>query len=380
MYSTFIEVRKKFRQTGCRLLTQAKEFSKTLNKVHYLAKCGHEADVQVSSFMKRGTGVYCPSCVYKIAGNKKRGDISRTQDGQSLQSSFEDESITYLHHVLHESFIVLKTHEGCLADIAIKPINIETDEWLGIQVKTTYKPNNTYEFKCNQRYKNLLVVCVCLEDKRIWMIPGDDITVKQKISIGLFRSKYDSYEVQKSDMIRTIHMYYNTICHQHFDDLDIPICVTQRLERKFRKLREECCSMLRFEYPTRSGMCFDFTIQDKKVQEKVGFYKNKNKDIIAFSLHKNNGKKDGIRKFKSYEIGDNDYYWLHFPCGKCFYFVPEDILVKHRFIDVGDEIYTRKHLYVTSNSSNKKWLSPYFIRYSSRHIHQRIQQVIMSSK
>ena len=72
---------------------------------------------------------------------------------------------------------------------------------------------------------------------------------------------------------------------------------------------------------------YDFIINNKKVQEKVGTHcKNSNK--IFFSLCKRNGSINGVSKFKPYSVGDNDLYWLHFPNKKIFYLLPENKLVK----------------------------------------------------
>ena len=72
-----------------------------------------------------------------------------------------------------------------MADLAIKPKNISDDLWIMIQVKSTIKPTRDYGFKCSDRYKNCIILCICQSDKRMWAIDGDTITVKNKIAIGL---------------------------------------------------------------------------------------------------------------------------------------------------------------------------------------------------
>ena len=71
-----------------------------------------------------------------------------------------------------------------------------------IQVKSTYKPTRDYSFKCKE-YKNCIIFCLCDSDKKMWILNGNSITVKNKIAIGLNKSKYDDNEVTKYDIIRT---------------------------------------------------------------------------------------------------------------------------------------------------------------------------------
>jgi hypothetical protein len=69
---------------------------------------------------------------------------------------------------------------------------------------------------------------------------------------------------------------------------------------------------------------------------------------------------DKVRKFISYEIGDNDLYWLHFPDKKHFYLLPET--------DVMDENGNiRKYIYIslcneTQTPKNKNW-NKYLFKY-----------------
>jgi hypothetical protein len=61
----------------------------------------------------------------------------------------EAECIQYLKNILSEKFDFVRLFDGCKADIAIKPkyAELNSDEWLGIQIKSTQKKvkNNTSE-------------------------------------------------------------------------------------------------------------------------------------------------------------------------------------------------------------------------------------------
>jgi hypothetical protein len=54
------------------------------------------------------------------------------------------------------------------------------------------------------------------------------------------------------------------------------------------------------------GKCYDFFINNFKVQEKVC-------QNYGNSIYANLSKSNGRNKRQSYDKGDNDFYWLHFP-------------------------------------------------------------------
>jgi hypothetical protein len=83
------------------------------------------------------------------------------------------------------------------------------------------------------------------------------------------------------------------------------------------------------------------------------------KNNLMFSLHKNNGRIDNIRKFIPYKKDDNDFYWLNFPDKKHFYVFPQDILIKHGYVDSN-----RKHFKISS-IKNKTWKSDYLFDYEN---------------
>ena len=82
-------------------------------------------------------------------------------------------------------------------------------------------------------------------------------------------------------------------------------------------------------------MVYDFKINNFKVQEKIGSYVKGIDGQIRYSLHKNNGSVDGIRKLQSYKVGDNDFYWLNFPDKRYFYVLPEHELIKYNHLADG---------------------------------------------
>jgi len=60
------------------------------------------------------------------------------------------------------------------------------------------------------------------------------------------------------------------------------------------------------------GLVYDFMINDKRVQEKVGsFCKPHNPNIFLFNLSKFKCIENGKHKQQNYQEGDNALYWLN---------------------------------------------------------------------
>lgn len=172
------------------------------------------------------------------------------------------------------SFDINITREGCLADIAIKPKNIEEDLWIMIQVKSTIRPTRDYAFNCNSKYKDCVILCICKSDKKMWALNGNKISVKSKLSIGLYKSKYDEFEITKDDIIKKFYEFYKTFPKFDLDKINTPVSICQQLEFEYVKYREKMIK-LDYVYNDKQGLVYDFTINTFKVQEKVGSSRKK---------------------------------------------------------------------------------------------------------
>ena len=357
---SFKEVNDSFAEKECKLLISEEEFNKTSHstteKYKYIASCGHEHSVWFNVFKSRNTGVKCPKCVTnafaKIAKENSKIDPIKT-----LNLEY-DCIICFKETIIKESFNIKIIREGCLADLAIKPKNISDDLWIMIQVKSTIKPTRDYGFKCSDRYKNCIILCICQSDKRMWAIDGNTITVKNKIAIGLKKSKYSDFEISEKNIIEKFNTFYDTFPKYDIDTINTPISPCQQLEYEYIKYREQNIP-LDFIYSDKQGLVYDFILNGFKVQEKVGsFQKNKNGTI--FSLHKNNGKIDGCRALTSYKKGDADFYWLNVPNKKYFYVIPEEELIKRKFIDK----ITRSSIYLNPEFDTESWAKEYMFDYT----------------
>jgi hypothetical protein len=322
----------------------------TTEKYKYIASCGHKHEVWLHVFCNRNTGVKCPDCVIKDNTEKAKQVL---KVGSNPFIELEHHSIMYLQDLVKKNYDLKITFDGCLADVAIKPKIIKEDSWMMIQVKSTYKPTRGYNFKCKE-YKDCIIFCLCDNDKKMWIFDGNNITVKDKIAIGLNKSKYDDNEVTKDDILSTLDNYYKTMKKFPFEHIDTPISDNHKVEKEYRKHRELKISFLEFEYPKFQGSVYDFMINNYKIQEKTNLC-SKDKETVSFVLHKNNGK----NKYTSYKKGDNDFYWLNLPDKKHFYVIPEQVLVDQKYID------TIKKTILPINLNTKSWISPYKFDYDN---------------
>ena len=226
-------------------------------------------------------------------------------------------------------------------------------------MKSTTKPSTSdaYKFKCNSKYINCIIMCVCDSDKKMWIFDGNTITNSSCLSIGLTKSKYDEFEITTDTIHEKITHYYNELPKYDFETIDTPITPQHKLERKYRKLREENITYINFIRNYRQGLVYDFMINNFKIQEKVSS-KMKNRNGITFSLQKSNGRKKTI----SYQQGDNDFYWLNVNNNQHFYIIPEHELLTRNHINFDKVI----GIYLIPNSKTGKnsWANEYLFDYT----------------
>ncbi len=365
---SFNEVKETFESKGCQFLVSEEEFNKTKHstaeKYKYIASCGHEHIVWLNVFKNRFTGVICPKCINNTHIIQKQ-ERSHTNPLEYLDLEYE--TIKYFHNLVKNNWDVKLTRKGCLADIAIKPINIDSDLWIMVQVKSTIKPTRNYGFTCNNKYPDCMILCICNSDKRIWVLDGNSLHTN-KITIGLHKSKYSDYELTKVNINVKLTEFYEKYPKYDFHTITTPITVYQQLEYEYCLHRIHCLSFIDFIDNEKQGLVYDFRINNYKIQEKVGSYQ-KNKNGIIFSLHKNNGKDNNIRKFQAYKKGDNDFYWLNIPDKKYFYIIPEKELIDREYVDVD----TRRSIYLNP-STKDHWTQKYLFDYTNPDI-DKIKQI-----
>lgn len=331
---------------NCEMLTNEEEFLKIVIRdengmykyhiaemtvIRYKATCGDEHTITLRGF-REGHGRICKECYNKD---------SRNEDGSSRSARIEDNAIMYMMDLLEGEFIIQKNFEGCLSDFLIKPVGVEEDSWLMVQQKTCSKMEfNKYKFGIKP-YKNCMIMCLCLEDERMWIFDGNTVELKNGTQIVENDAKYEINEVDVDCIVEIINEYYERFPKYEFEETDMPISKTTRKEKEFYMLRKSKFEGTGIEFikPFYSGLVYDFKIGNKKIQEKTGNFNKKN--CLSYNL----GKSDGHTKIP-YVRGDNHFYWFHHPNEKYFFFIPEYVLYNERFIDG-----TRTHLVFSQNNT-----------------------------
>ena len=381
---TYQELAECFAIENCKLLTTEKEYNEVYQKYpkyKYVASCGHENCVHFHVFIGRKTGVICPKCVIKRNSTKAKETIS-TDKLQQLKQELV--GIDYLKVLLSNDFDIVKAFDGCKADVIIKPKTIITDDWLGLQIKSTRTSIREYSVNLDKEYIDCIVIVMYLTENntanKIWAIPYENVANLTKISIGLYKSKYNQYEVTTETIVQNLLTAYNNCKNlKSFEELDTPINIYQQREQEFRKYREYLINFIQFTDNGMEGLVYDFMIGNKKVQEKVGGLINNTRYL--FMLCKNNGTKLVNNKRKSnqiqYDKGDNNLYWLNCDNKQHFYVIPEQILINKGYIG---NIKTKTFLKInpTSRQIATNWLTPYLFDYTAVD-KDRLIQIIESS-
>jgi hypothetical protein len=296
--------------------------------------------------------------------NKNTGlKLKEFRSGENKNALLQEfNCIKYFTELIGKHFTTIKTFDGCKADIAIKKIDIIEDLWLGIQVKTTIKKTerDQYYFRLNKgKYDNCLLLCICEEDKKMWLIPYEDVKGFKTIGVAQ-KSKYNKYEVNNETLIEKLGDYYERINKSEFDALNIPTSKCQKQEQEYRKIRETKLNFIEFNNNAMEGLVYDFMIGSKKVQEKVGTITHDNPNSYSFTLTKYDCRINGKCKNKSYEEGDSDIYWLNCKNGK-FYVIPEIALLDNEYIGKDCK---KEHLYVSPTNQNTSWCNKYLFDYN----------------
>jgi len=218
-----------------------------------------------------------------------------------------------------------------------------------------------YYFRLNNsKYENCLILCLCEEDKKMWLIPYKEVDGLKTIGIAK-KSKYNKYEVFLENLIEKLDNYYNELIKTQFTILDTPTSISHQQEQEYRNIRESTLNFIEFKNNAMEGLVYDFTINNKKVQEKVGSITHDNINSYSFTLTKYDCRINGICQKKNYEEGDNDFYWLNCKNGN-FYVIPENILLENGYI--GKES-NKIHLYLSPTNKNTKWANDYLFDYNN---------------
>lgn len=251
-------------ENSCKLLTSFEDFEDMRQnvskkyyqyvRINFIGFCGHNSSAVVTNFLLRKTGILCKSCV--LDNSYKPKNINGNE--------IEYEGIQILENYLSDYYEIIRTEEGCKADIIL-------NNCIPLQIKTTLKQcHNMYSFRCvNKNYDNMLLICVCISEKKIWVIPYEDIKNIRTLNISI-NSKYNKYLVKDNSLLYDeIAKHYNKYSNENIEYYKIPLSNLQKREQEYRKKREKVISFLNFTYPEIQNSVTDFMINNKKIQEKI---------------------------------------------------------------------------------------------------------------
>ncbi len=138
----------------------------------------------------------------------------------------------------------------------------------------------------------------------------------------------------------------------------------QQREQEYVKKREKHIDFLKFNKLEVQNTPSDFIVNGKRVQEKVcGFLFNRSSLIFYLSTH------NGIKKFRTYRLGENKYYWIHSSVDDRFWIIPENILYDMGYISDVDKTMPVKSIRIRINKENdygvREWIKGYEYNYKN---------------
>jgi hypothetical protein len=341
-----------FESKNCKIITSEEEYSKSKGKsrVDIISSCGHESNnIQISRFRFSNTGVICKKCSHKNCEYSK--SIGIENDAYKI---IKDNC---------PSIDIENTNDGCRADFIVKPKG--SLFWLPFQLKSTTR-TDSYCFKIKGKdYSGMMIIFIAITDNKAWILDNTIIDGNICVSIGKKKSKYSIFEVSYTELenkiIECYEKYKSYLTEKNL--LLIPVSVSQQIEHEYRIIRETKLSFLEFSNSLINQQVYDFTINGYKVQEKVSRRIGKNDNYIHLLLHRNNGNVDKVRKFKSYDKGDNDFYWIHFPDKKTFLIIPENIFIEKGIVHCDNN--KQKSMSIDINKIEQHWVFPYLHSYEN---------------
>lgn len=313
---------------NCQILTQREDYESqkmtTKSPLQFKMTCGHDMSCSINAFQKRKHFV-CQNCIYQKLQNTSYNHDERAPSSALLEANAFD----FIKNLIANDFECIKSHESCLADMLVKPNNIQRDEWIGIQLKSRTHESKKVHYMFNKvgKYPNMIVICIAIPQYKIWLFNGNDLIGQQGLSIGINKSKYESNEVTKSTICDKILALYNILPKKTLDSLIVPVAIPSQKEHTNRIQREKLFPNLSFEYPRFDGTKYDVIINGYKVQDKCTSTKTKGSKTYYCAY------------LRDYKKGDNDFYWINMSNGS-FYIIPETAIIQ----DCGTKIRISVHL------------------------------------
>lgn len=371
---TFVKIVERFAEAGCTLYTTEEEYSAMKNPMacvfRFKASCGHDNTVTLTNFWYKGTGTRCKDCTKQT--------VSKKNSGRSDNNRQEYEGILKLASYIEDEFYIERTNEGCLSDMLVKPKYQEDDRWLMVQVKTTQDIcHNLYTFSFHENdYTDCIVLCMCMKDEKVWLFDNSQVIGKKKMNIGVTeKSEYFSCQVKKESLGESLHRSYALYRKFSMQHGMKPRSVQQQQEQDYRRLREKGIPYMEFVYPEVENRAYDFIVNNYRIQEKVASIAKKNtkRPIYVVNLYRTlQTRNPNARKYKSYNKGENDFYWIWKKDNKdTFYVIPEDALIEREYVQVDGNLDNKKKSFSLAD-----WTNEYKYSLSDKHLQQKLEGLL----
>lgn len=373
MVCYYNKLKELFESKECQLLTTEEELKQQVKKfyhkkVSFVAKCGHKNSVTITNFQSKSSGVLCKNCI-KDKVSKDLVEQNKGKKEASKSTIQECEIVEKLQLLLQNNLQFVKTNEGCKSDVVVKPLHVEEDKWLRIQVKTTIDVcHGLYTFGLHGiDYTDHIILCHCINHNKFWLFPYDVVSkLKGSLNIGLTsKSIYHKYEVEEDVMIIKLIDYYQHTVLYSFDECMLPQSLQQQKEIEYKQKRIEAFPFIVFETPRYNQSYYDFKINNIPVQEKTAVRRKDKQNSYVVCLYRRFGK-----SYKAYKLGMNKFYWINIPETTIFFIFPEAILYQHGYIEDHHTDSQNKPMLFISFNFQDGWYHKY--RYSYDKINETI--------
>jgi len=241
-----------FTDKKCELYTSKDEYNlmhnANRNTFYFKASCGHDNNVTLTNFIQKGSGVTCKECMKKQVSSKLV-EYQKQNDMPASKGHVQETRVfNLLNDLLSKEFNIQKTNEGCTVDFIIKSKELKDNKWLGVQLKTTQGIcHNLYSFKLHKnKYEKLLILCYCISDNLMWLIPFENIShIKGNLNIGLTdKSIYNKFKINELNIFEKINEYFEIMNLNTLESFMIQKNICQQNEIKYRNLMEKYCFFL----------------------------------------------------------------------------------------------------------------------------------------
>lgn len=369
----YVDIKKLFEDSKCEIITTEQEYiDKKLNicrEFEYKGACGHiTKEILLDIEFKKDKPVNCKECREAKAQRVRSERLD--ENGRLNNLNVEDEAASWIKELIEDNFIVMMTKEGCTADMAIKPKEIEADAWMAVQLKAagkTRKESDTcYNFGIGTTdYNGMVMLFTAKPINSVWKFDyGDVIENKSGLTICTKSyTKYFKFKVPIKYLVNELHDSYfdKKYIKASLQTLKKREFTSVQNEDKYNMLRTEKITFLRFD-EVQNYSVTDFKVNGLKVQEKLA---KKDHGQFIVNLHKSKNKDKKI----PYDKNDNDIYWFHLDDWRLFYVIPEAELLDKGHITDGDKV-GNKYISIYPKLYNEvpkknSWIENYVFDYNN---------------